>query len=66
MNNENESIQIDVWAACHECPPSWVRCLSPDSVERRTMPESKTITNTRKGFVVKNSSSPELFDVGRR
>ena len=53
INNEN------VWAACHECPPSWVRCLSPESVERRTTPESTTITKTRKGLEVKNSSSPE-------
>ena len=59
INNENVSIRIDVWAACHECPPSWVRCLSPENVERRTTPESKTITKTRKGFEVKNSSSPE-------
>ena len=29
INNENVFIRIDVWAACHECPPSWVRCLSP-------------------------------------
>ena len=26
INNENVYIRIDVWAACHECPPSWVRC----------------------------------------
>ena len=25
INNENVYIPIDVWAACHECPPSWVR-----------------------------------------
>ena len=59
INNENVFILIDVWAARHECPPSWVRCFSPESVERRTTPESKTITNTRKGSEVKNSSSPE-------
>ena len=28
-------------------------------MERRTTPESTTITKTRKGFEVKNSSSPE-------
>ena len=59
INNENVFIRIDVWAACHECPPSWVRCLSPENVERRTTPASTTITKTRKGFEVKNSSSPE-------
>ena len=59
INNEHVFIRIDVWAARHECPPSWVRCLSPESVEWRTTPESTTITKTRKGFEVKNSSSPE-------
>ena len=59
INNENVYIRIDVRAACHEFPPSWVRCLSPESVERRTTPESRTITKTRRGFEVKNSSSPE-------
>ena len=59
INNENVFIRIDVWAACHECPPSWVRCLSPENVERRTTPASTTITRTREGFEVKNSSSPE-------
>ena len=59
INTENVFIRIDVWAACHECLPSWVRCLSPESVERRTTPASTTITKTRKGFEVKNSSSPE-------
>ena len=59
INNENVFIRIDVWAACHECPPSWVRCLSPENAERRTTPESTTITKTRRGFEVKNSSSPE-------
>ena len=59
INNENVYIRIDVWAACHECPPIWVRCLSPESVERRTTPESTTITKTRKGLEVKNSSSSE-------
>ena len=39
INNENVYIRIDVWAACDGCPPSWVRCLSPLSVERRTTPE---------------------------
>ena len=43
----NVYIRIDVWAACHECPPSWVRCLSPESVERRTTPESTTISAIR-------------------
>ena len=60
INNENVYIRIDVWAAFHECPPSWVRCLSLESVEKRTTPDSTTITKTRKGFEVKNSSSPEL------
>ena len=59
INNENVYIRTDVWTACHECPPSWVRCLSPESMERRTTPESTTITKTRKGFEVKSSSSPE-------
>ena len=59
INNENVFIRIDVWAACHECPPSWVRCLSPENVEKRTTPESTTITKIRRGFEVKNSSSPE-------
>ena len=59
INNENVFTRIGVWAACHECPSSWVRCLSPESVERRTTPESGTITKKRKGFEVKNSSSPE-------
>ena len=59
INNENVFIRIDVWAACHECPPSWVRCLSPENVERRTTPASTTITKTREGFEVKNSSSPQ-------
>ena len=59
INIENVFIRIDVCAACHECPPTWVRCLSPESAERRTTPESTTITKTRKGFVVKHSSSPE-------
>ena len=59
INNENVFIRIDVWAACHECPPCCVRCLSPENVERRTTPASTTITKTRKGFEVKNSSSPE-------
>ena len=36
--------------------PRW---LSPESVERRTTPESTTITKTRKGFEVKKSSRPE-------
>ena len=45
--------------ACHECVPSCVRCLTPESVERRTSPGSTTITKTRKGFEVKNNSSPE-------
>ena len=34
--NEKVFIRIDVWVACHECPPSWVRCLNPESAERRT------------------------------
>ena len=59
INNENVFRRIDVWAACHECLPSWVRCLSPQNVERRTTPASTTITKTRKGFEVKNSSSSE-------
>ena len=59
INNENVHKRIDVWAACHECPPSWVRCLSRESVARRNTPESTTITKTRKGLEVKNSSSPE-------
>ena len=59
INHENVYLRIAMWAACHECPPSWVRCLSPESVERRTTPESTTSTKTRKGFEVKNSSSPE-------
>ena len=46
ISNENMFIRIDVWAACHERPPS---CLSP----------STAISKTRKGFEVKNSSSPE-------
>ena len=50
INNENVFIRIDVWAACHECPPSWVRRLSPENVERRTTPESTTITKTHKMF----------------
>ena len=29
INKESVFIRIDVWAACHECPPSWVRCWSP-------------------------------------
>ena len=29
INNENVFIRIDVWAACRECPPSWVRCFEP-------------------------------------
>ena len=58
INNENVFIRMDVWPACHECPPSWVRCLSPESVERRATPESTTITKTRKDLDVKNSSSP--------
>ena len=69
INSENVFIRIDVWAACHECPQSWVRCLSPESVERRTTPESTTVTKTRKGYEVKNSSSPEqtgAYDAGRR
>ena len=32
INNENVFIRTDVRAACHECPPGWVRCLSPESV----------------------------------
>ena len=59
INNKNVHIRMDVWAACHECPPSWVRCLNPESVERRTAPESTIITKTRIGFEVKNSSSPD-------
>ena len=35
INNENVFTRIDVFAACHECPRSWVRCLSPENVERR-------------------------------
>ena len=58
INNENVFIRIDAWAACHECPSSWVRCLSPEGTERRTTPASTTITKTRKCFDVKNSSSP--------
>ena len=63
INNENVYIRIDVRAAFHECPPRWVRCLSPESVERRTTPESTTITKTRKGLEVKNVSSPEQSGV---
>ena len=63
INNENVYIRMDVWAACHECPPSWVRCFNPESVERRTTLESTTITKTRKGLEVKNSSSPEQTGV---
>ena len=59
INNENVFIRIDVWGACHECPPSWVRCLSLENVERRTTPTSTTITKLRKVSVVKNSSGPE-------
>ena len=55
INHESVFFRIDVWAACHECPPSWVRCLSQESVERRTTPESTTFTKTRKGLEVKNS-----------
>ena len=29
INNENVFIRIDVWAAYHECPPSWVSMLEP-------------------------------------
>ena len=47
IDNENVFTRIDVWATCHECPPSWVRCLSPKSVERRTTSGSTTITKTR-------------------
>ena len=50
INNENVFVRIDVWAACHECPASWVPCLSPEIVERITTPASTTITKTRKGF----------------
>ena len=39
INNENVYIRIDVWTACDGCLPSWVRCLSRVSVERRTTPE---------------------------
>ena len=59
INDENVFIRTDVWAACPECPPSWIRCVTPESVERRITPESTTTTKTRKGFEVKNSSSPE-------
>ena len=46
INNLNKFLHFDVWAAGHECPPSWVRCLSPENVERRTTPASTTITKT--------------------
>ena len=59
INNENVFIRIDVCTACHECPPCWVRCLSPENVERRTTPASTTITKTRNGFEVKKSWNPE-------
>ena len=59
INNENVYIRIDVWAACHECPPSWVRCLSRRAWKGEPRPESTTITKTRKDLEVKNSSSPE-------
>ena len=36
INNENVHIRIDVRAACHECPPRWVRCLSPESHHQDT------------------------------
>ena len=63
INNENVYIRIDVWAACHECPPSWVRCLSPESVERRTTPQSP---RDAKGPEVKKSSSPEQIGAAGR
>ena len=25
INNENVFVRMDVWAACHECLPSWER-----------------------------------------
>ena len=59
INNSTEFIRVDEWTPYHVCPPRWVRCLSPESAERRTTPASTTIAKTRKGFEVKNSSSPE-------
>ena len=44
------------------CAPSWVRCLSLESVERRTTPESTTITKTRKGFEVKNQPRNTMLE----
>ena len=35
INKENVFILMDVWTACHECLLSWVRCLSPENVERK-------------------------------
>ena len=46
INNENVFSRRDVWGP-------------PENVERRTTPASTTITKTRKGFEVTNSSSPE-------
>ena len=65
INNENVYRRIDVLAACHECPPSWVRCLNLESVERRTTPESTTITKTRKGLEMKNSSPEQIGGAGK-
>ena len=30
VNDSNEFTRIDLWTACHVCPPSWVRNLSPE------------------------------------
>ena len=51
-DQQRERVHTDrrVGRACHECPPRWVRCLSLENVERRTTPESTTITKTRRGF----------------
>ena len=42
INNSIE-IMVDVWTPCHVCPPSWVRCLNPESVEKRTTSTSTKV-----------------------
>ena len=50
INNENVYIRMDMWAALHECPPSWVRCLSP---ERKGEPRQRQQQSPRHGEVLR-------------
>ena len=61
INNSNEFILIDVWTPCDVCPPSWVRNLSPEMIQREQYVVGVTIGMWNFATVTKpkDKSSPE-------